>query len=157
MARNVIAFYIRKGYSWRFEDIESLHSIRLGVIKGYDYRQWLDDYIKNNEERDAVQVMTGNAPLQRNLKKLIDSRLDVVVDNEAAIRWVAKSMGILPEIEAAGYGKVVSYCYIAFSPNSPNSEKYAAILSRGIASLRASGRLQEILDKYGLRDWRSLP
>ena len=43
--------------------------------------------------------------------------------------------------------------YIAFSPQKPESHKLAKILSEGMLKLRESGKLEEILNKYGLSDW----
>jgi len=155
LARNVLSFYVRKGDSWRFNGLESIKEIRIGTIGGYDYRRWLNDYIQANiENSDKVQVIMGDAPLERNIQKLLAGRVDVVVDTEASIRWVAKRLGVLDEIEAAGYGKEPSYCYIAFSPGLPKSPMYAKLLSNGIVELRANGKLQKILDKYGVFDWK---
>ena len=156
LARNVLAFYVKKGNPWRFRGLESIKEIHLGTIGGYDYRRWLSEYIQaNSEKQDKVQVITGDVPLQRNINKLLAGRIDVVVDNEASIRWVAKRLGVLDEIKAAGYGQEPSYCYIAFSPGLPQSLKYAKLLSDGIVELRANGNLQKILDKYGLLDWQT--
>ena len=44
--------------------------------------------------------------------------------------------------------------YIAFAPDAPNSEKYAAILTEGMKQLRASGELDTVLGRYGLVDWK---
>ena len=155
LARNFLAFYVKKGHPWRFRDYSSVKEITLGVIGGYDYRVWLNEYIQaNKDDQSKVQILTGDIPLARNLQKLLKDRIDAVVDTEAAIRSVAKELGILDQIEPAGYGQEPAYCYIAFSPNNPNSQKYADILSEGIIAMRESGSLQLILDKYGLNDWK---
>ena len=155
LARNKLAFYVKKDNSWRFKGVESIHQIKLGVIAGYDYRQWLNDYIKEHSNNaNKVQILTGDVPLQRSLQRLLLGRINVVVDSEAAILWEAKRLGFSNEIECAGYGDEPSFCYIAFSPNIPSSPIYAQILSDGIAQLRSNGKLQKILDKYGLTDWR---
>lgn len=155
LARNTLAFYVKKGNSWRFQGVDSIRQITLGVIAGYDYRQWLNEYIKENRNNASkVQILTGNVPLQRSLQKLMLDRIDVVVDTEAAILWEAKRLGFLNEIESAGYGGEPAFCYIAFSPKRADSPIYAKILSDGIAQLRTNGKLQNILDKYGLTDWR---
>lgn len=44
--------------------------------------------------------------------------------------------------------------FIAFSPVNPKSREYAAILDRGMAEMRASGRLRQILQRYGVKDWK---
>jgi polar amino acid transport system substrate-binding protein len=154
-ARNHIAFYVKKGNPWRFQTHSSVADVTLGTIAGYDYRVWLNEYIeacKNDHKK--VQIIAGDEPLKRNLMKMMNGRIDAVVDNEAAIRYVAKQTGILDKIECAGYGEEPAYIYIAFSPSSPDSGKYAEILSQGIIQLRKTGELQKILDKYGLSDWK---
>lgn len=156
LARNRLAFYVKKGNIWKFQGIESIQQIKLGVIAGYDYRQWLNEYItKNSNNTNKIQILTGDIPLQRGLQGLLLDRIDVVVDTEAAILSEAKRSSLSHQIQSAGYGHELSFCYIAFSPNIPRSPIYAQILSDGIAQLRSNGKLQNILDKYGLIDWRN--
>ena len=155
LSRNVLSFYVKKGNPWRFQTQASIASVTLGVASGYDYRRWLNDYIATHRgDSLKVQVMNGGNPLENNLKKMLHGRIDVVVDNEASIRYVAKAMGILDEIQAAGYGNEPAYIYIAFSPNDSASSRYARLLSEGIVQLRDEGRLDIILQKYGLTDWK---
>ena len=155
LTRNFLAFYTKKDFDWKFDGLSSIEMIRLGVIGGYDYRPWLGKHIKENlTDQKKIQTLTGDKPLQRNIQKLLKDRIDVVVDTEAAIRWEAKSIGVLDDIKSGGYGDKVSYCYIAFSPNLDSSKKYAKMLSEGIVELRKSGKLKIILDKYGLEDWK---
>ena len=155
LSRNYLSFYIRKDSTWEFRQKSDIEQISLGVIDGYDYRKWLLGYIKVNREGfDKVQVMTGDQPLRRNILKLLDKRVDAIVDNEAVIINVARKMGVIDRIKPAGYGTEPAYIYIAFSPSHPDSQKYARILSDGIARLRTSGRLADVLSKYGLRDWK---
>ncbi|KAB2889712.1 MAG: amino acid ABC transporter substrate-binding protein [Desulfobulbaceae bacterium] len=155
LAQNKLAFYVRKGSAWRFRGPASIEEATIGTIAGYDYRSWLLAYIEANRDNPAkVQVLHGEEPLKRNLTKLMNGRIGVVVDTEAAIRFVANEMNILDQIECAGYGDEPAFIYIAFSPNSPESGRYAELLSQGIVAMRKSGELQKILDKYGLKDWK---
>ena len=155
LARNVLAFYTLADNPWRFEGPESIASVTIGVAAGYDYRRWLNDYIRIHAgDAGRVQVIAGKNPLKLNLKKLLLERIDVVVDSEAVIRYTAKQMNVLEKIKPAGYGVEPAYIYIAFSPALPRSDALARQLSDGIVQLRHSGRLQAILDRYGLRDWK---
>jgi polar amino acid transport system substrate-binding protein len=155
LARNVLAFYVRSDHPWRFDGPASIETVSIGVAAGYDYRRWLNDYIQVHRGNDRrVQIVAGANPLKQNLQKLLLKRIDVVVDTEAAIRFTAKEMGVLEEIHAAGYGVETAYIYITFSPVLTVSPKLASLLSKGVADLRRSGRLQRILDRYGLRDWK---
>ena len=155
LAQNVLAFYVRKESKWRFQGLSSLGTISIGVVDGYDYRKWLNDYIQMHaNEEDRVQVIAGYDPLKQNLMKLLHKRIDVVVDNEASIRYKAREMDILDEIKQAGYGVEPAYIYIAFSPKLPVSSLLARQLNDGIIELRCNGKLKKILDRYGLNDWK---
>ena len=152
---NILSFYVRKDSSWSFRKQSDIEKVSLGVIAGYDYRQWLLEYIQTHKnDMLKIQVMTGNNPLNRNIQKLLSNRIDAIVDNEAAILYVARQMGVTKMIKLAGYGTEVAKIYIAFSPNNADSQKYAEILSTGIVQLRRNGQLSEILSKYGLKDWK---
>lgn len=155
LSRNVLAFYVRTESNWQFRQRSDIRDVALGVIAGYDYRRWLLDYIEaHRDEARRVQVMTGTQPLQRNIQKLLSDRIGAIVDNEAVILDVARRMGIGDRIKLAGYGTEIAFIYIAFSPNHPESRRYAKLLSEGIVSLRKSGRLDKIFSRYGLQDWK---
>lgn len=154
LGRGYLAFYVQSDEQWTFEGIDSLSGKSLGVIESYDYRPWLGKYIReNNGDSRRIQVMSGENPLEQNIMKLVSGRVDVVVGNESTIRFAAKKLGILEKIKPAGYDDQVAFLYIGFSPANPRSEEYARILSDGINELRLNGRLGEILDRYGLKDW----
>lgn len=155
LSRNVISFYVRKGSTWRFHDRKDIENVSIGIIDGYDYRKWFLDYISlNRGTPDKIQIMTGNEPLRRNILKLLDKRVDAIVDNEAVILYVARKMGVHDQIIPAGRDHEPAYIYIAFSPKREDSKRYAEILSNGIMRLRKSGQLTRILSQYGLRDWK---
>jgi len=155
LARNVMSFYVRRDSPWVFNHRSDIEDVSLGVIAGYDYRTWLLDYIEahRNEPR-KIQVMTGRQPLQRNILKLLNNRIDAIVDNEAVILNVARRMGLNDRIKPAGYGSEIAYIYIAFSPKHADSQRYAQLLSEGLVQLRLNGQLASILSKYGLKDWK---
>jgi polar amino acid transport system substrate-binding protein len=155
LARNVLAFYVLKNSLWKFEGLSSIETVAIGVIGGYDYREWLNNYIETHSGNDRrVQVVSSTEPLMQNIKKLLYKRIDVVVDTEAAIRYKAREMGVLDKIKPAGYGMEPAYIYIAFSPNLQESPILARQLTNGIRQLRSNGQLKIILDRYGLLDWK---
>jgi polar amino acid transport system substrate-binding protein len=155
LSRNVISFYVRKDSLWVFHKKSDIERVSLGVIAGYDYRQWLLDYIEaHKNDPHKIQVMTGHQPLQRNILKLLNNRIDAIVDNEAVILHVARRMGVINRIKLAGHGSEIAYIYIAFSPKRADSQRYARMLSEGVVQLRRTGQLAVILSKYGLKDWK---
>jgi len=87
---------------------------------------------------------------------LINGRLGAVIDNDATLRWVSKEMEITDQVKSGGLDTVggVTSLYLAFSPSLPTSRYYSQLLSEGIREMRENGRLQAILDRYGIQDWQ---
>ncbi len=152
--RNVLVFYTHKYSDWVFDGIQSLKSVRIATVKDYDYRDWFRAFEQTNPEN--VDIAFGDKPLITNIVKMVNGRVDVVVDNQPAIIWSAKSADLLDQIRFAGKDTIggESYIYHAFSPANPKSQAYADTLSKGIIHLRESGELQKILDRYNLPDWK---
>ena len=144
-------FYVRKGNPWRFNGIKSLKKVKFGIVQDYDYSDE-KDYIRDNP--DKVDAVAGEDALERNIKKIMLGRIDVIEDNETVVQYTLKKLGLRDQIIEAGTDKKPDYYFIAFSPKNPKSKKYAKILSDGIMKLRQTGKLGEILDKYGIKDWK---
>ena len=145
---------IRKGDPWRFKNIDSLKRVKLGAIKDYNYGKQMDAYIEKHMNSTAVQVLSGNNCVERNLRKLLDSRIDVYLEDRNVAFYTAKQMNIIDEIEFGGTeGKPIAM-YIGFSSANPESKTYARLLSEGIKRMRKSGQLAKILKKYSVKDWK---
>jgi polar amino acid transport system substrate-binding protein len=153
----VNTFFVNKGSSWTYTGIESLKSVKLGLILDYDYSEEISEYVKNQADSKLVQFIGGNAPLSQNIKKLKAGRIDVTLEASTVFNFTANEMGESGSFKVGGVLEDTpesSLIYMAFSPANPNSAKYAKILSDGMTELRTSGRLAEILKKYGLKDWK---
>ncbi len=153
------AFFTLPESTWKPTDKDAFTSVRLGVIRDYDYGSKLQKWIDQNRETILVQEAQGNNALETNLRKLVHGRIDVVVDQKASVLAKAREMGIADQIRLAGEDPVEpdeDSLYIAFSPVLERSRQYADDLDRGVRMLREQGRLQMILDKYGLEDWEPL-
>ncbi len=149
------SIFTQKNRNWTYTGISSLEEITLGVIAGYSYLDEIDAYIsrhRNNAEK--IQIIHGANPLERNIKKLLAGRLDAIIATEPVFWYLAHRMEVNGQVRVGGVAVKPEKAYIAFSPALPQSEKYAEILSAGIAELRKSGELKQILSKYGLEDWK---
>ncbi len=98
--------------------------------------------------------MYGMNPLEKNIKMLLSGRIDAVIATEPVFWYFANRMDIKDQIKVSGVAVKPEKAYIAFSPVIPQSKEYAKILSNGVAKLRKSGELEQILIKYGLEDWK---
>lgn len=149
------SFFVSQQSKWRYQGIKSIETVRIAVIKDYEYGELLDLYITDNKSNlKKVQIATGDTALEKNFTKLVNGRIDVVIEDGAVGHYTIKEQGLSDRVQYAGNDGDPSDLYIAFSPNNKNSKSYAEILSLGIAELRASGELKKILEKYGQSDWQ---
>ncbi len=149
-----LAVAVRKGESFDVGAADPFAGRSIGVIRGYDYGGAVADYVAANAADDRiVQVAGGEAPLETNLRKLEAGRVDLVPDDAAVLRYTIADLGLEGAFDLVSMEEP-SPLYAAFSPRGARSADYAAMLAAAVDELRASGRLDEILARYGLTDWR---
>ena len=147
-------FYVKKGNGWKYSGIKSLMAVKVGTIGGYAYSEEFDAYVAANKKSARVQVMKSNNALENNIKKLLAGRLDTLIESHLVMNAKLKNMGKSSDIIAAGLLAPADDMYIACSPAKAHSKKLVQWFSDGLKKLRASGELQKILTKYGLKDWK---
>ncbi len=144
-------FYANKNSSWYYSDINSLRNVTVGVINGYSYGKLLDEYFTTSKK---VSVVSGINPFERSLIMLADNRIDTFIDSRYVFEYkIAHDRVRKNSFKKVGCVKNRQNVYIAFSPKNKKSAEYSRILSKKIEALRRSGKLQNILSKYGLTDW----
>ncbi len=150
------AFYVKKGYPWNYRGINSLKQIRLGVIHGYDYGGELGEYVESDSGTDKIYTIKDEDALPKLLKMLKAGRIDAIVDNLPVVEFTLKDENFeRGEIVYAGSEDISSSdLFVAFSPAKESSKEYAKIFDDGLKKLRSSGKLQVILAKYGVQDWK---
>ncbi|MFT4742654.1 MAG: polar amino acid transport system substrate-binding protein [Yoonia sp.] len=144
---DVVAF--RRGETINPDTISERTDLRLGAINGYVYYGVVNQYIEANvDDRSLIQYMSGEDALEKNLRKLIAGRLDMVAEVRAVLEYTLAEHEWGDQIELAVTDDA-SDIFIAFSPVLPSSRTYADQLTQGVAQLRKSGRFEEIMSKYG--------
>ncbi len=151
------SFYIKKGNTWRFVNLESLSSISLGVIADYSYNDEIDNYVAQNIKNPRlVQIVSGDNALDSNFKKLAAGRIGALIEGSYVADYYIAQNNMHDQFEIAG-SLVPSdndNLFIAFSPKNPKAKFYADILAKETQALRESGELQEILKSYNVSDWK---
>lgn len=150
----VNAFWVKKGTPWRYQGIDSLNGVTLGIIRDYAFGNPLDAYVlKNKLNISRVAMVNGEQAVAQNIKRLVLGRIDVYVEAQAVVRFQAGKDGQADLLESAGILNATPL-YVAFSPQRATSAAYARMLAEGVDELRATGKLDNILYKYGLHDWK---
>lgn len=148
-------------YAVREDDPSILHSVsdlkakKLGVIDAYSYNPVVDAYIaKHKSDAQKIHIETGEDALEKNISLLLDHKLDAVCDDTNVIYYKTNKMSVFNKLKMSQDTGNLTHIYLAFSPSNPKAKEYAALLDKGIAELRSSGKLKAILQKYGLSDWK---
>jgi polar amino acid transport system substrate-binding protein len=72
-------YYVTSESTWKFSGFDSLLTETVGVINGYAYGDEFDALVKSRV--DVFQGSSGEDALERNFKKLVHNRLDIVVES----------------------------------------------------------------------------
>ena len=154
IGRSSAGFAVRQQDPFRYNGPRSLDGHVLGVVATYEFAGPLGAYLHEMRgDRSRVQSMSGDGALAKNLQKLMAGRLDVVIDDSYVLARTIKELQLEDRVSLSR-DKTSVAVYVAFSPANKLSPLFAKLLTDGIARLRASGRLAEILKRYGVHDWQ---
>ena len=148
-------FFTLKDSSWSYTGIESLKQAKMiGIIDGYDYVDpTVMEYL--NKKTNNVLAMKGEKPLERLIEMLISGRITTIIEDKIVLEYKITQMDKVDLIKIAGVTDSVIDVFASFSPKKKKSKEYAKILSEETIKMRKDGRLQVLLDKYGIKDWQA--
>lgn len=146
-----IGLFARKDNPCRYDNVASLLKYKLGVILDYKYWAALDAYIQKSDAPQVVKL-SGDQPLEDAMAKLHAGELDLVAETSSVFSWTTKSAGHPSGTFRLVYLHEGDPVYFAFAPGD-RGVRYAAMFDEGLRALRRSGRLAEILVRYGQPDW----
>lgn len=142
-------FFTKATSHWKYSGLNSLTKQKIGIIQNYSYGELIDNAIKN--KYTEFRVHTGESITKRLITEVLSDRFDSFIEDEYLVKYELTRDKTLP-IRNAGCERP-NRTFIAFSPEFDKSIQYAQIYDQGIKELRASGKLQNILTRYGLKDW----
>ena len=150
---SALGFIVRSDSDFHYTGPRSLDGHVIGLAAGYVFGGPAGDYIRQNQaDRARVQVVPGDEALALNLRKLRAGRIDLVVDDANVLARLLSTVGSADGVKLAAAVDATPV-YIAFSPASPDSGALVRNFDAGVRRMRASGRLAEIMARYGIRDW----
>ena len=144
--------------TWRYTGPASLADVRIGVIEEYSYGDELDAYIEQHAGDTArIEVVPAvGRGIVRLMARLIGKRIVAFVEDQSVLAYAVEQAQMDPaRIISLGQAGEVEPVYIACTPAHPRGRTYADMFDKGIAELRKSGKLKQILDAYNLKDWES--
>lgn len=151
-------FYTLSKSKWTYQGMETLNTVRLGVVQDYSYSDELDAYIEEYRQTDSILLSKGEQPLDLLLKALQAGRIDAFVEDQFTVDAL---LGNKPEfrqgLRIAGSLKTDENMYVAFSPTDEKSLRLSQSYDRRVSKLRNAGLLDKILANYNLKDWQKNP
>lgn len=149
--KDITGYFILNSSSWVFNNLDSLLTEKIGVIEGYAYGEDLDKLIASR--KDIFKSIPGNDALEKNFKKLAANRIDVVIESVSVGKAKIKDMNLESKVKLGGQNPSSDSIYIACSPNT-KGKALTQIVDEGTKAMRESGKLSQIMEKYGLSDWK---
>ncbi|MFY8273767.1 TRAP transporter substrate-binding protein DctP [Pseudoalteromonas sp. SSDWG2] len=144
--------YVNSDDSWTYTGLNSLNNRTIGVELGEPYGV-LNHYITRNQDNTKrIQKFTGGDTLSRRIKSLQLGRTNLFFADKNEVDYILKANQLSPSIHAVG-ALSPDNIYVAF--NHPEASGYAQIVSQGMIALHNSGKLEEILNNYGMSDWQN--
>jgi|GEM_PF-1857798 len=147
-----IGLFALKDSSWKYENLQSLNTVKLGAIAGYSYWDSLDTYISTHADKNVV-FFKGETPLADAIVKLNNKEIDLMPETLPVFVWALKTQGIPFTNYHIAYLNEGVPLYISFTKNKRGLH-FSKMMDEGIRTLRANGQLAKILSSYGIEDWK---
>lgn len=148
-------FYVTRESTWRFKELSDLNGLRIGLIHEYSYSPELDDFARRPDQHETFEYNYGNNALEQNIAKLLAGRIDATIETNLVMPEKLRELNLESDIIEAGALTPYNDLYIACTSANPETKKYLRWFDQGIESLRTSGKLHQILDRYHLKDWNN--
>ncbi|MFW5838050.1 MAG: substrate-binding periplasmic protein [Desulfovibrionaceae bacterium] len=144
-SKSVLGFFKRKDRLIRYLSLVDLAPYTIGVVRGYVNTPEIDDSDILRREESASDLSL--------LKKLFRGRLDLAVMDKYVGRHLIASR--LPQavgrLEFLAPPLEVKDLHIAFTRKMPGIQRIVQDFNRGVARLRESGAISEIMARHGVR------
>lgn len=138
-------------YNNNADDLNGLR--RVGIVVGYAYDDGMGQWLARPDNKPKIFAESGEEPAVRNLRKLVSGRLDAMIEDHSVVDYLLLDPAFAGRVVVAGCNQRIPL-YMAFGPKGSQGDVLVGQFDQGIAALRRSGRLAQIMAKYGLKDWQ---
>lgn len=143
---------LRAQSRYRYDGPASLAPLLVGAVKGYNYTAEIDAYLAQAaDDMTRTDLVFQHDAETLGLRKLTIGRIDAFLGYEAVLAYLAERLALSDRLRLVPVGEP-THLYIAFSPASADSPRYAALFDEGMRILADSGRLAVLRAKYGLSE-----
>jgi len=149
-----MCFFTKKESNWLYSGLESLAGLKIGVANDTSIEE-LNKYMKQNKKQFDF-LPYNDAYLIKSFRKLEAGRVDTFIFTYNSAVYEMKKMGVYGKYRSAGCVSIAKI-YMAFTPIASKKsvvEKMMNYFDFRMGSLKKSGELAKIMQRYQLEDWQ---
>lgn len=146
------AFAVRAEDPWTFTGVEVLADRRIGLADGYRFGPRLDGALfPGGRGGPTLEPLSTDRPTWTNLRKLVDGRIDTVLDNGHVLRHEIERGGFFPAVRLIDAG-VENPVFMAFA-DTPTGRSLAQHFDRVMLARSKRGGRSALEQTYGPMGW----
>lgn len=149
-SQNVV--YALAGNSIKLNQVEDLKPLRIGAVQDYAYGDAIDAVLAADDAQvNRVEASRRAFPLL--VMKVVTHKIDVLIEDENVASAGLKQLGLSDRVVPVSSSLTeADDLFVACTPNARGTKLIAAF-DKTLEQARASGELEKILARYGLKDW----
>lgn len=124
----------------RLQTLADARAYRIGILRDSVHGQFLRRHGFGSVSLDPVSYQLLN------MKKLLNGRVDLIVDVEKTVRLRAERLGVPPATFAKALFLFRQEYYMAFNPNTPDTLVHK--VGAALAAMKKDGTVERILCRY---------
>ena len=142
------SLFQQKGKDFTWDKPADLAKYKIGGVVGYAYG------IEDLEKEGVVKIRRITNP-DNNYKKLVSGRLDFVLeDNDVGLETINR-LGMSDKVVANAKALQSNSFHMIFPKKSARSVQLLEVFNRGLAKLKADGRLQKYRDASNRGEYKT--
>jgi polar amino acid transport system substrate-binding protein len=150
-AGDPVAFALRRDDDWSYTGIAALSGRRIGVAEGYRFGPPFDAMLfPSGRAAPGVERVSTENPTHTNLQKLVDRRIESVLDNGHVLRHEIDRGGFMHAVRVLDTG-VEHPLYLAF-PDNPMGRALADHFDDQLGAATGRRAVSGLTREYGRMD-----
>lgn len=149
-----MCFFTEKTNPWRYLSTDSLNDLQFGIATDTSIEE-LNQYVGDNPQQFQFQPYFGGY-IHQQARKVMKGRIDAFLFTKNSTVYELSRLGLMSKFKISGCVSNTNV-YMAFSSNPERESTIRPLIElfdSRMEMIRGSDRIPNIMQKYGLKDWR---
>ena len=140
-----LSIFVPTGSNITFDgNLSQLSEYRIGIVQDYFYTEQFHNAINS-----GLLITDKTTSTENNIEKLLNDRVDLIIENEALVKHYLKTRGLENQLEALEVPLSFNYSYITFSKVNLNDDLRQK-LNLELKDMKADGSFYKIFNNHGM-------